>query len=257
MTRQVLYLKMGGSLITDKKVAYKPLLNNIQNIADIIKTINQPMIIAHGSGSFGHTSAKKYGGLKSYSSRIGIAKVSRDASAINNIVVDELLKNDLPVVSFRPQSFLLANEGRLKQGFFKPILESLKQGLIPIIYGDVIWDKSWQSTIFSGEKILYELAKYLIKQNYEVNAVIQLSDVDGVMSSDGKIIKEITNSNWRTIKQYIYPLNVTDVTGGMTHKIEQALKATRYNISTYIINGKDKSLEMLLNKTLNSGTLIR
>ena len=37
------------------------------------------------------------------------------------------------------------------------------QGLIPVIYGDVIWDKKWKSTIYSGETTLNKIGIYLTR----------------------------------------------------------------------------------------------
>ena len=66
MTKEIIFLKLGGSLITDKDKAYTPRLDKLTELALEIKTVldSTPdllLILGHGSGSFGHTAAKKYG----------------------------------------------------------------------------------------------------------------------------------------------------------------------------------------------------
>ena len=66
MTHEIIFLKLGGSLITDKDKPYTPRLDKLADLALEIKTVldSTPelvLILGHGSGSFGHTAAKKYG----------------------------------------------------------------------------------------------------------------------------------------------------------------------------------------------------
>ena len=66
MTTETVFLKLGGSLITDKDKPYTPRLDKLKELALEIKTVldSTPdllLILGHGSGSFGHTAAKKYG----------------------------------------------------------------------------------------------------------------------------------------------------------------------------------------------------
>ena len=104
-------MKIGGSVITDKAVAYKVNNEVIRTIAQSLSQINTPILISHGVGSFAHTSAKKYGGKNGYTNRWGIAKVARDAQEINRIVMDIFLEEGLPAISFSPRSFLLTEKG--------------------------------------------------------------------------------------------------------------------------------------------------
>ena len=65
MTR-LMFLKLGGSVITDKNKANTPDIKRIDAIALAIhKTLeldtSLSLLIGHGSGSFGHHAANKYG----------------------------------------------------------------------------------------------------------------------------------------------------------------------------------------------------
>ena len=66
MTKEIVFLKLGGSLITDKDKPYTPRLDKLANLSLEIKTVLDSipelvLILGHGSGSFGHTAAKKHG----------------------------------------------------------------------------------------------------------------------------------------------------------------------------------------------------
>src|SRR5438477_490898 len=80
---------------------------------------------------------------------------------------------------------------------FDPLKEALKQRLIPVIYGDVIWDTKWKTTIYSGETTLHLLTRYLKRHDFQVSKIIQLTNVDGVLDEKNNVIPEITYKNWQ------------------------------------------------------------
>lgn len=258
MSKQLYCLKIGGSVISDKTVPYKAKKAVIRAIARSIKECNLPMIIAHGSGSFGHTSATIYGGKNGYTDTWGIAKVSRDAQEINRIVMDIFVEEKLPAISFSPRSFILTERAKPQKYFFDPIDESLKQGLLPIVYGDVIWDTSQKTTILSGETILNLFCKQASPKKYSISKIIELCNVAGVLDGKKNVIPEINKKNWEEVKQYLKALAVADVTGGMEHKIEDALEMTAYGIETWIVEGNNETnIKELLEGTGMKGTIIR
>ncbi len=249
MRRELLCLKLGGSIITNKAKPYTADITNIESIVSLLQSIKIPLVIVHGSGSFGHVSAKKYGGIHGYSSAKGIAKVAYDASHINQILMEVFIKYKMPVISFSPRSFLLASDGKLKEAFLRPIEQALDQSLIPVTFGDVIWDESWNSTIFSGEETLNIMYRFLCKK-YFFTKIIELTDVNGVLDSYGNIIPLINAQNWQEVKTYFHSSKNPDVTGGMRHKVEKALEMAKSGVKTLIINGKDQSA---VKKALNGG----
>jgi isopentenyl phosphate kinase len=260
MDKSLYILKLGGSSITDKNKPYRARKSAIRSLAREIKKSGRGLnlIIAHGSGSFGHTSAAKFGGKHGYESRIGIATVSADAARINQIVIDIFVEEGLPVVSLSPMSMMVSKKGKLDSSFFTAIEEVLKQNLIPVVYGDVIWDKAWNSTIFSGEKTISEISLYLLTKGYKIRKVIELSETKGVYDLKGNTINRIDRKNFRKIGANFTKSGRIDVTGGMKHKIEIALDLSRKEgIDTLIISGRDpKDLEKALKNQEVEGTLV-
>ena len=61
----LIFLKLGGSLITDKAKPHSVRLSTMERVLTEIKDASRAdpgmqLLIGHGSGSFGHTPAKKY-----------------------------------------------------------------------------------------------------------------------------------------------------------------------------------------------------
>ena len=206
-TKDITLVKLGGSVITDKKVPYVAKTAVIKRLAQELKACPAPLIIAHGSGSFAHTSAAKFGGKKGYKTTIGFAKVARDAMEINRIVMDILVNEGLPAVSLRPLSMILTSAGKTEKNLFGVLEEALKQGLIPVVYGDVILDRTWKSTIYSGETTLNQIALYLKSKGLSIKKIIEVGETDGVLNAQKETVAKISKASWPKIKQFMFKLN--------------------------------------------------
>jgi isopentenyl phosphate kinase len=245
--KKLILIKLGGSIITDKSKPFWAREEVIRRLAGEIKEAQTKLprdtkiIVGHGSGSFGHTVAAKYqtqNGLINKNSVEGLSLVADAAIQINRIVIKNFLKENLPVFSFAPASFTLSENFNKKEIFLQPLIESLKRGLLPVVYGDVVLDTKSGCAIFSSEKTLDLIAQNLSK-NFRQIKVIYCGDTDGVYGEKGKIISQITPKNYQTIKKWIGGSGKTDVTGGMLHKVEESISlARKLKIETIILNGK-------------------
>lgn len=240
-TKKITLVKLGGSVITDKKTPYVAKISVIKRLAKELKSSPNGLIIAHGSGSFGHTSAVKFGGKKGYVSKTGFAKVALDAMEINRIVMEVLVNQKIPTVSFKPMSMIVSKAGVMEDSFFEPINQALIQGFIPVVYGDGILDKKWKSTIFSGEKTLSKLGIYFKNKGYKIAQIIEVGETNGVYDDKKQTISKISKESWPKTKKFIFKVTAKDVTGGMEHKIEEGLSMAKFGIKTLIINGNTKN----------------
>lgn len=244
---KLLFIKLGGSLITDKK---RPLVAKERVVLRLAKEIKLALgnykgkvIVGHGSGSFGHAAASKYQtqkGIVNPKSIKGVSEVADVASRLTKIVVKAFRKAGLPVVAFAPIAFILSEKQKESRFFVEPVREALKRGVIPLVYGDVVFDKSQGFGIFSTEKVINVLAKGLSK-TFKIDRIIHCGDSDGVYDGTGKTISLITTKSFGTIKKLIGTSSATDVTGGMIHKVKESLEiARRYKTKVLIISGKKK-----------------
>jgi isopentenyl phosphate kinase len=242
--KELVLIKLGGSVITDKSREFTSKENNILRLAKEIKGAQKvfkgKLIIGHGGGSFPHAPASKYQtkkGLINNKSLIGAGLVEDAARKLNMIVVGNFLSQNLPVFTFSPSSFLISDTLVCSKSYLDSLIKALEVGIIPIVYGDVVMDKSLGVTIFSTEKTLSVIAHKLNK-DYKIR-MIYVTNVNGVYDNKGKTIPLITNKNFNQIKTSILGSGGIDVTGGMLHKVEEALLlAKKYKIETLIINGE-------------------
>ncbi len=241
--KDLVLLKLGGSLITDKTKVFQARFDIIHRLASELKDASKKMslIVGHGGGSFPHIAAKEYDvhkGAKDPTNHVGFAYTQDAASRLNRIVVNVMLENGIKAVSVQPSSCLVAKKGQIHEMFVEPVRMLLELNMVPIPYGDACLDIDSGYCIISTEKILDALS-----DKFKVKMVINLGTVDGVFKSQsgkgslGEIIKEINPDNFDDIKKYIGGSNGTDVTGGMIHKVMQYLDLAKKGPEVWIING--------------------
>lgn len=261
--KKLILIKLGGSLITDKSKPYTAKLAVIKRLAREIKTAwNKDLrfVIAHGGGSFPHTSAAKYktaDGIKKKADVFGLAVVQQDALKINRILNEIFLREGLPCLSFVPSSFTLAKKQKMVEIFINPIIQALKVGALPLVFGDIILDRKNGCCIFSGEKTLVNLIKPLTDAGFKIIKTIQCGVTNGVYDQQGKTTPFVTLNSFSSLDKIIDGAAGADVTGGMRHKIRECLKMANFGIDSFIINGKkkDELLKAILGKKVK-GTLV-
>src|SRR4030042_3878710 len=190
--KHLLILKFGGSEITDKNKPFTAKRSIIfrlgKEVKQALKEYKGKVIIMHGSGSFGHTPAAKY---KTYLGNInknsikGLVETAHAASSINDIVMKEFKRIPLNIISFEPRSLVYSNKMKMKRTFLEPIRKALSLGLIPVIYGDVVFDETNGFCIYSADKIITILASGFYSE-YKIEKIIYCVDTDGVNDTDGK-----------------------------------------------------------------------
>jgi len=162
----LIFIKLGGSLITDKDRAETA---DIAMLADLLAEIsrirgkhpNLKLLLGHGSGSFGHHAARLAGtrnGVFTPADWQGYQKVWASARRLNQIVVEACLQAQLPVLSFPPSASVVTYQHEIQSWELAPLRSALSNGLIPLVYGDVVIDRALGGTILSTEDLFFHLA---------------------------------------------------------------------------------------------------
>ncbi|MDR1721427.1 MAG: isopentenyl phosphate kinase family protein, partial [Methanobrevibacter sp.] len=194
---------------------------------------------------------------KDYSTmRIGFAKTHNSVNKLSGIVSKIFIENEIPVVSIPPASCVKSHNKRINYFNLELINQYLKEGFIPILYGDVVLDDKYKMAVISGDQIITYLSK-----NLNFNKVILASDVDGVFNKnpkihgDAELIKNLSSID--QLEHFDTTTNV-DVTGGMVGKIKELLELSDLGIESKIINANKPGLikDALEGKRVE-GTLIR
>lgn len=110
--KNLIILKLGGSLLTDKSKPYTLRPGILEKIAKQVlefrqKNPQQDLIIINGNGSFGHTTAKKYdlhNGFYNPDDQLGFCLLQKDTALLNRLVVDSMISERLPAISFSPNT---------------------------------------------------------------------------------------------------------------------------------------------------------
>lgn len=216
-------------MITVKTQPRTPRLDVLARLAEEISVIwrqnpGSHLIIGHGAGSFGHVSAKKYGtrqGVHTAEEWLGFAEVWWDASALNRLVMEALRAAGLPVIALPPSASVIARDGQVERWDLAPLKAALQAGLLPVVFGDVIFDSLRGGTILSTEDLFTYLARQL-HPNRLLLAGIEM----GVWADyplNTKLVLEITPQNLGEVAPALGGSAATDVTGGMASKVQEML----------------------------------
>lgn len=238
------FLKLGGSLITDKSKPESPRIEEIRRAATEISTAlaaadSLSLLIGHGSGSFGHTAAARHDTHRGVARReewLGFAEVAALAKELNGIVVKELRDSGVPAMTFQPSASADSSDGKLKRLSTNGLIASLDHGLVPVVYGDVSFDTTMGGTIISTEDILAYLAPIL-----QPDWILLVGDYPGVLDERGNVIKTLSSDAMARFSASIGAASTTDVTGGMHSKVKSMIELckTLPNMAVQIFSGTD------------------
>jgi len=261
------FLKLGGSLITDKT-------REMAVRADVIRRAAQEtraalrlhpdlrLVLGHGSGSFGHYVAQQLGLLAGPPNWWGYAQTGAAAARLNRLVTDIFLEAGVPVVSVQPSASAHCRDGALIYLDTAPIRDLLAAGCVPIVYGDVALDDARGYTIISTEQIFAYLA-----QTLSPTRIILAGEVAGVFTADptrhpaARPIPVITPAHLHAVESQLGGAAGFDVTGGMLSKVREmlALVERQPGLEVWLVSGLEAGAiqTALAGRRLSFGTILR
>lgn len=264
---ELVFLKLGGSLITDKLRLESPRTTVIERMAREIHNAlaarpDLSLVLGHGSGSFGHFAADRYkvhkGNLEDWR---GYAETAGAAQRLNRLVVDAMLGAGVPVVSLQPSASARCSAGELVELNLDPVTTLLDRGLVPVVYGDVALDSAQGCTILSTEQIFAYMARVLCPSR-----IIMAGEVAGVYSGDPhrdtivRLVPAVTARNYAQVEEMLSASFGVDVTGGMLTKVRSlfALATEMPGLQVRIVTGRTPQLveRVLASADVQEGTLL-
>ncbi|MHA1542845.1 MAG: isopentenyl phosphate kinase [Candidatus Hodarchaeales archaeon] len=268
-----LILKIGGSSISNKMLLYKALktksnedikaaltLENsiIEQIAAEIGALfkggMKNMIILTGVGSPGHFTVLRYGLHKGFSGdvsqHIGLLDAQIAVNRLRQSLLEAFFKNGMPVVQVYASSIYESDKMRIIRGDTSNFERFLKIGVIPVISGDMVPDKTMGYSVLSGDQILLDLVK-----KFRPKKIILGSDVDGLFDSDPKVnpnAKLIPEVNGTEIEELIQQLEGGDASGQMKGKLIEIKHLLELGFKDIILLNINKP--GVLNQAVNDNT---
>ncbi|MDA9646141.1 acetylglutamate kinase [Candidatus Pelagibacter sp.] len=257
-TEDFIVIKMGGSVLSNKD-----LFNNLIQDIVTLKKLGLSIFLIHGGGS---KISKKLDDLNIKSNFINGLRVTDDK--IINIVEDVLIEFNKKIVKSLKNQSCNAKEINPKEnnviivkpendilGFVgKPIKINtniltaiIKANEIPVI-ASLGLDENDQTFNINADSVAAAIAKEL-----KARRLLMLSDVEGVLNTEKKLIPEINSDQ---AKQMIIDGSIS---GGMIPKIDNCLDVAKNGVKAVcIIDGrKNHSVLFELLSDKGSGTLIR
>jgi len=200
------------------------------------------LMLVHGGGSFGHPSARKYEinyGFKSQEQLPGFAEVRANMRELNARIISTLLSSHIMGVSVPPESVGRFSSGHFYSSDFDILEMALSRSLVPVLFGDAVFDRERYFSILSGDTLMLELSRH-----FNPDISVFCTDVDGVFTSnpkidrDARLIPEVSGlagiSTTSSGKQ--------DVTGEMAGKLSVLMEVARYSSRTMVLNGKKRGI---------------
>lgn len=246
--KELVFLKLGGSLITDKTKPYTPLLDVMDDLALQLATTlqtqpNLRLVIGHGAGSFGHVAASEYKTRDGYPQASplthrkrdvteenywrGFAEVWYQASSLNRHVMEALHKAGVSAIALPPSSSVIASDGQVAVWETTPIRMALAARIVPVIFGDVVVDEIRGGTILSTETLFAYLVRALNPER------ILLAGLEDAVWEDfparTRKINRITPQSFEQIRKGVGKSAAADVTGGMEAKVNEMLDLVQQN----------------------------
>ncbi len=244
MAGAMVFVKLGGSLITDKRREATAREALLRRLAGEVRRAMEArpdlrLLLGHGSGSFGHWEAAKYGtqaGVRKAEEWRGFTRVGAAASRLNRLVVETFLGEGVPVLSLQPSSAAMAEDGRIVAYHIAPIERALEAGLVPLVFGDVAFDLQRGGTILSTEAIFVHLA-----QRLRPARILLLGNAPGVLDAERRLIPRITPQSLPRVEAWLRGSSGRDVTGGMADKVHRMVEvaAALPGLRIWIMSGRE------------------
>ncbi|MDR0778430.1 MAG: isopentenyl phosphate kinase family protein [Methanomassiliicoccaceae archaeon] len=243
----MILIKLGGSVITDKKEYKRFNKEVVSRLCREIKDSEKDVMIVHGAGSFGHVLAKEFelqkGRIRDDQTD-AVARVSRDVRELNNLIIKELIDAGIPAVSIPTGACFIMNDNELHIDP-KVMQMYISIGIVPVMFGDVVTDTKKGFGICSGDRIIKCLADI-----FSPDKIIFVSDIDGIYDRDPKISRDaklIAEVNEEILEQIPSEMTVDDVTGGVHAKMRTMLDMCSDSRDCILVNGTvDGRLNSLL-----------
>ncbi len=256
--RELVLVKLGGSLITDKRrprtLRPRVLARLARELRDAAAALPGGLVVGHGSGSFGHVPAREFGldeGIRQPGQRPGIPATQAEAAALHYLVVEALRRSGAEPFSFAPSAAMVTSAGRVVEVRTEPLELALELGLLPVVYGDVAMDRERGVAILSTEAVFEALVDALGAgaasgagrgRALAVRRIFWLGETAGIYDGAGHTVPRVTGENAAEVLEAATGAAGTDVTGGMRLRLESALRLAAAGVASSILDGREPGI---------------
>jgi len=224
----VLVIKLGGSLLTDKSTPYTLREEIIKAVAVEIKEcidlgLIRSLVIVHGVGSFGHPPVLKYNlhkGFKSKDQLISMSKTQQIVNVLRKTIATTFLEEGIPVNLMHASSIVVGSKMVITEHAFSALEGFLSLGMVPLIGGDMMFDTNMGFSVCGGDQLAVVLSREL-----RAKQLLFATDVSGVFDKDPKsgehtqLLREININEIEQVLIKTKETAKTDASGKMRGKL--------------------------------------
>jgi len=268
-------LKLGGSLIVNKDIVptsirglkknpqryikTSVIKNSVKEIFSSLQNTQDQLFVVHGVGHYGHFLIDQ----QRWKELGDIEIVHTYCDFLNKKVIGSFEKIGFKTKPLPPFETCCYNPMKREfniKNLWGLALKALKQGQLPITYGDIVPTKPANRGRYDGFEVISgdDLA-VLVARLWKANKIIMATDVDGLYDKnpkkykDAKLFRKINPE-----QKVLVPIETSiDVTGGIKEKVRKLQLAAKDGIKSQILNALEgKNLENALEGNENIGTLI-
>jgi isopentenyl phosphate kinase len=145
-------------------------------------------------------------------------------------LASEFIQAGVPVNLIHLSSFCVSDKGTFQSPYLEALTGFLSLGMVPLVGGDMVYDRSMGFSVGSGDFLAVFLAKAL-----PVSRLIFATDVDGIYTADPKIdpsaplLKRIEVNKMEQVLKDLDISDGKDASGAMRGKL-QAIKTLEQRI---------------------------
>lgn len=219
-------VKLGGSVITDKRRECCYRADVAQRLAREMAAADEAILVVHGAGSYGHPQAERYrlqhGGGPDVLE--GVAVTHAAVRDLNLRLLKALHQAGIAAVSLPPFP-------SLDNSYIRRARDTVEAGLTPVTFGDVLIKP--EVAIVSGDVLMQRLSAGL-----STRRAIFVTNVDGILRDPARPDTLIARCTPDELSGATFDgVDGADVTAGMAGKVK-AIKEMAYSgIDVAVING--------------------
>lgn len=245
-------VKLGGSLLTDKSTRERLRPGVLKRLVSEIRSARErgadPLMLAHGSGSFGHFAAagtplaavggalEAAAGERALALTSAIARTQDAAARLHRVVCGALLEAGLTPFSIAPSALFVEDSGA--EHAARVLAASVRAELLPVVYGDVVLSAEGGAAIWSTERVLVELASALGERGLIMAVVHWLGTTAGILDDAGETLPMVSTTTLSMARAAAGSSAGVDVTGGMRLRLDTAWKLAQRGVRSWIYDGR-------------------
>jgi isopentenyl phosphate kinase len=111
---------------------------------------------------------------------------------------------------------------------------------VPVVYGDVVMDRSRGAAIVSTEEVFLAIAGEARRRGVRIARAVWLGETDGLRDEDGRTVALLSARGAARAARRASGASGTDVTGGIALRLDTVARLARAGIGSHLADGRPR-----------------